>query len=244
MNLCKITIIGNSVAFRVRPPGQWPLNQNYGQILEKTLNGKSNDTIYLVTNKAFYRASVTDIYKRIDDIIKTYPDYYIINTGVVEASTREIPFWMAQIIYYEKPLILHYFLQAIHLWFIEPLRPFFVRLRGKKAWFSPEKFEAKLKKIINTLRKETNAQIILLGMPRKTTQRVIKLIPGSEKNYPLYDDIIRKVAEEQNLVYVATNDLVPDTHFPDGIHFSYEGHKIIAGRLAEKILLLNTKKII
>ncbi len=239
MKIIRVTITGNSVAFRVRPPEKHPYNLNYGQILEKLLNKPGADRLFLVTNKSFYRASITDLLKRSDEIIKTYPDFFIINVGVVEASTREIPFWTAQIIYYEKPLLIHYILQAIHLWLIEPFRPFFVRLRGKRPWFSPGKFEKKLKQLISLLRKETNAQILLLGMPRKTTDRVEKQIPGSSRKFQQYDDIIRKVAAELNLTYIATDDLQPEKHFPDGIHFNYQGHKEIASRLASKILLLS-----
>jgi len=52
MRNLKITIIGNSVALRNRPPEKYPLNKNYSQYLEDYLYSELDNTNIFINNKA------------------------------------------------------------------------------------------------------------------------------------------------------------------------------------------------
>ena len=55
MNKLRITIIGNSVAIRNRPPQKFPNNKNYGLLLEEILQNNHPEQIVMVNNLGFSR---------------------------------------------------------------------------------------------------------------------------------------------------------------------------------------------
>ena len=234
MRNLKISIIGNSVAVRIRPPEKYPENKNYGIQLEELLQKEFPEKNILVNNLGFSRATMIDMKKKIDDYICEFPDYYIINSGISDASTREIPFWFAEIINNKKDSVIKTIFLLIHHVMIKK-RTFFVKLRGSKPWISENKFKTLFSNLIQTLIKETNAKIIVLSMNRPT-KRIEKILRGSTQNCDQYNDIFRSVAKKYNLIFLDLDFLNPDIHYPDGIHFSKSGHKIVSEKLFEIIV--------
>jgi lysophospholipase L1-like esterase len=230
MNKLRITIIGNSVAIRNRPPQKFPNNKNYGLLLEEILQNKHPEQIVMVNNLGFSRATIMNVIQKYDKYIATMPNYFIINIGVSDASTREIPFWMAEIINNPKPSWPKSFFSCIHHYFIKPKRSFFVKLRGKKSWISKKRFRKYYMELILFLQKETNARIITIPI-NPANDRVEKAVPGSSKNYNEYNVIIRSIANKCNGNYLEIDELNSKEHYPDGIHYSFEGNKLVAKKL-------------
>lgn len=232
--IIRIVIIGNSVAMRNRPPLPAPDNGNYGQYLEEYLNARCQDKTCLVTNTAFSRATVSDIDLEANNIIQSFPDYYVINLGVVDASAREVPFWFARILDGKSPALFRSLFRGIHHHIFKKHRRFFVKLRGKTPWIKPRKFKREYARTLARLKKETNAHIITLPV-NKGNQRIENELPGSMKNYEKYSRIIKEVTENQNAVFIPLDDLNSEEHYPDGIHFSKKGHMAVALKLAGTI---------
>ncbi|MBT3208570.1 MAG: hypothetical protein HN704_02305 [Bacteroidetes bacterium] len=235
MKIIRITIVGNSVAIRVRPPQKNPYNKNYGQILEDILQERLSDKIVAVRNKGFGRATITDIMTKFDDIINTFPNYYILNIGVPDASTREIPFWYANILNMKNDFFIKTLLGSIHSRIFKKYSSFFVKLRGKKSWISIKKFEKYYDHIIKTLEKETNAKIITLSINR-ANERIENAIPGSSRSFEKYNKVIEEISDRNDLIHLNLDDLNCETDYPDGIHFSAKGSRIVAKQISEIII--------
>ena len=79
--------------------------------------------------------------------------------------------------------------------------------------------------------KETNARIITLSI-NKGNSRIEREVPGTIENYKKYSEIIKKISEKFGASYISLDELESESFFPDGVHFSKEGHEIVADRLA------------
>jgi lysophospholipase L1-like esterase len=235
--LYKIAIIGNSVALRTRPPQLLNDNQNYGVRLESLLN-QEGDAFYLVNNYGFGRATIYEIYLKLDNLIAAMPDLYILNIGIVDASTREVPLWFSNIVTSRKKNIFHNTMRAFHHYIFKRFRPFWVKARGKKSWISESSFKNYYRLIIEAIKKDTHARLILMPI-NKGNERVEKQIPGTLDNIKQYNKIIRELAFENKVDFLETEDLQSKDFFPDGIQFNAEGHFLIAERLQQLIKKYN-----
>ncbi|RYM34790.1 hypothetical protein ERX46_05295 [Brumimicrobium glaciale] len=239
MKIQKIVLVGNSVALRNRPHNNLT-SQNYGQILEKTLNeGKENEIIQ-VNNLAFTRATVYDLHKVYPQIINNYGDLYIINIGSSDAATREIPRWFADFLFSNKRSLFVKAMKAFHLYAIKPNIRLLVKLRGKRAWTSAKVFKQEYSKLIHEIQHNTNGKVICVAI-NLPNQRIEDKIPGTYKNYQKFNKIIEALCLEKEAIYLNLDDLKAEEHFPDGIHFSEEGNKVLAQRL---LVIINQNKIL
>ena len=199
MKLFKITIIGNSVALRTRP--HQSNSKNYGQLLEAYLNENASDQLTLVQNLSFGRATLTDFKEIEADIIKQFPDLYILNIGVCDASTREVPFWYAEIMNRKKASILRALALGLHHYFFKKNRPKLVKLRGKKPWISAARFRKLYGELIHTIQHHTNGKVIVLSI-NQANERVEKELPGTSESFRQYNKIIRELAKEFQVVFL------------------------------------------
>ncbi len=239
MEKLKISIIGNSVALRVIPATNSIRQLNYGNVLETLLLKKMNMNLS-VENNSIGASIITDVTNKIDYYVNSFPDYYIINLGVVDASSREIPRWYFKIINKWKLNSIGHLLKFIHLVFIKPLRPYVVYLRGRRGWTSPNQFRKLFDKLINYLLRETKSKIIILPI-NNTTDRIVKNLPGSENKYKIFSGIMKNIAKKYKQVYINLDDLDPLIHCPDGIHFSELGHQVVAEKIMD-IIINDVKK--
>ncbi|MCF7858561.1 MAG: hypothetical protein K9N07_04465 [Candidatus Cloacimonetes bacterium] len=230
MKNLKITIIGNSVAIRNRPPEKYPHNKNYGALLGEELSDKYPDLHVTVSNMSFSRATIMNIVQKYDDYFATMPDYFIINLGVSDASTREIPYWYAELINKKGHNLIRSVFSAIHTYCIKPKRRFFVLLRGKRSWISQKKFRKYFNELIIMMKKETNAKIIAIPI-NPANARVENAIPGSRVKYIEYNKIMEQIILKNEGVFVKFDDLVQKVHYPDGIHYSLQGNQFVTKKL-------------
>lgn len=235
MNTKKICIIGNSVALRVRPTLSFPNNKNYFQFLEEKGNSK-----YTFYNLAYGASTVKDIYKKMDDYIRIFPSYYILNVGVVDASTREVPLWFYRLATKKSLNPFVVFCKLFYRNIVTKFRSSLVVLRGKRSWISERKFEKYFDLIVNNLLKETNSRIIVLSI-NLANERVENELPGSLRKHKIYNDIMKRVANNYNQSFVDTNEIIELNDYPDGVHFSKSGHEKIADRLYLTIHELNSR---
>lgn len=235
MHTLKVTIVGNSVALRNRPQAKYPLNKNYSKYLEELLNSELNNTNIFINNKALGACTTYNVITKIDEYIQTFPNFYILNLGVVDASTREIPLWFYRIASSKKDNIIYNFSKILYRAIIVKFRPILVRLRLKKSWISSRKYKKYFETLVKTLSKETNARIIILPI-NIANNRVEKALPGTKKKHEHYNQIMQNIAENYSQFFLNLSNLKPETHYPDGIHYSGLGHEVVAKKIGEIIL--------
>ncbi len=235
MNRFKIIIAGNSVAMRVRPSANYPNNINYSSILQKLLESKLDHYTVQVDNKAKGGLLVSDVIMNIDNLINEYPNYYILNLGVNDASTREVPLWFSKKVNSPVKNRLDYVFSGIHANIFKKNRPFFVKLRGKKTWVKEKDFKNYFDFLISTLIKDTNARIICLPI-NPANERVEEQLPGSLNFHLRYNEQIKNITNEHGQIYLDTTSFISLKDYPDGIHYSENGHRQIANKLYELII--------
>ncbi len=235
----KIVILGNSVALRNRPHTT-EKSLNYGQLISQSLNNKDSETLYLVENIAFGRATMRDLQGIFDQIINSFGDLYIINIGVSDAATRETGRWFADILNRRKDSFTTKVVKGIYSVFIKPLRTTLVKLRGRRSWTSSKKFDQLFKKLINDIQHNTSGKIVVLSL-NKAGDRVEEILPGTQKNYEKFNLILKGICSEKNVNYLDLDDLIPEEHYPDGTHFSEKGNEVIAKKI---INLIHEKRIV
>jgi len=113
-------------------------------------------------------------------------------------------------------------------------RKFLTVIRGKRAWTSRAAFAFKYEKMLRLLLKDSNAQLICIGINRPSS-RIERFLPGSVRNVQRYNEVIRQLANKYNSVYVETFYDFDETLIPDGIHFNAEGHRKLSGMLLDVI---------
>ncbi len=239
--LLKVVVLGNSVALRVRPPDQYPDNLNYTQFLKSLLlNCDSFDEVEVI-NMAIGGDTVNDMLAKIDVYISTFPDVFILNIGVVDASTRDIPRWFFNYINNNREGFPRSFLRLFYNAFIKKFRRLMVVTRGKRPWITYRRFKRIFRTFVGTLIKETNARIIILPI-NKGSERVEKQIPGSLRNFQKYSDYMKDLSGEFETVFISLDHLDCQTDYPDGIHYSRSGHNKLAKILFKDIKTLTVNK--
>lgn len=229
----RITIIGCSVALRVRPPHEdSSKNSNYATLIEEGLN-KKDDNLYIVNNQAFSRAIIKELLRvnSKDKIVASSPDYIIVNLGAVDAPSREIPLWFANILFQRSHLYLYPLVHFIYNYLIKNfLRRPLVFLRFKRSWTSKSRFNRDLETLYSFFKKDTQAKVIVLGI-NKGSPRIERQLPGTLRKYHTYNEILKKCTKQYGIDFVDVSDLNSEDHFPDGVHYNVNGHEIIAERI-------------
>jgi lysophospholipase L1-like esterase len=234
MGNLKVTIIGNSVALRVRPPQKYPDNKNYTRQLEEILQEEIKDKTIIIENKSQGALTICGITSSSDEFIRSFPDYYVLNIGIVDSCSREVPLWFYRLANSQKDNIFYNFFSFLYRRIIVRIRPLLVYIRGKKGWICIKKFKRHFKYLMQTLLKETNARVIVIPI-NALSDRIEKELPGSKKNRLKFNQVIEAITNDFLQYYIDLGN-IKDNHVPDGIHFSKEGHTYIAQKLASVII--------
>ncbi len=229
----KIVIIGNSVALRNRSHIK-EQSLNYGQLISNGLNTEESETLYVIENIAFGRATMLDLHKVTDQIINIFGDLYIINIGVSDAATREMSRWFGDIINQRKQTWIVKIAKGISKSFHIPFRTFLVKLRGKRAWTSKTKFEKLFKELIYKIQYNTSGKIIVLPL-LLANERVEKIVPGTNKNYTIFNGVLNKICDENEVQLLNLDAINSKVDYPDGTHFSEEGNKKVENKILSLI---------
>jgi hypothetical protein len=221
--MTKIVLLGDSVSLRIRPVRSAHAEKTYAEHLMALNQG------FFVVNLGRGATSIKSQMADMDPIIRQFPDFYVLNFGIVDCSTRSVPEWVFRFINTIKPtewLIRRWTRKAVDF-FEKKNRKFLVLLRGKRSWTSEKDFKSVYLKTIKLLQKETGAQIICLGI-NQTDERVESQLPGTKQKINQYNQLIKQVCESTGCSFVDTYNLIEPKNVPDGIHFDAVGHKQVA----------------
>jgi len=229
MDKIKICIVGNSVAIRIRP------NENearvYGTILQDLLNHSQKIEVSLV-NLSTSRLLAKEVVESNFFYLDNDQDITIINLGCVDAPFRDIPLWFSDIIFKRKGKVLYSIFNPIYQYVIARFRPFLVKARGSKPWVPIKEFRNNIEEILNHL--NGKSKTIVLGI-NAGNQRVENQLPNTMSRYRLYSEAIQDVCSRKGATFIDTLDLESEKYFPDGVHYNYAGHALIAKRIYDKL---------
>jgi len=177
----RITILGNSVAMRVRPPEEYPFNRNYTYLLRE-----SDSYSFNVNSLAAGGSTIKSSFKHLDAYISSFPDVYILNFGVVDACTREVPRWFFNIYNSTSQACGNRLARWYYNGIVKRVRRPLVYLRLKSPWVRRKAYKRLYSLMVERLLKETNA--IIIGLPINiANDRIEKALPGSRKNHMIYN---------------------------------------------------------
>lgn len=111
------------------------------------------------------------------------------------------------------------------------LNRFLLKFQGETTWVSLKEFENKYSKIMCDFSNITN-NIILLSTVKVSN----KYFPNTNNSYVKYNEIIKRVAEKYNCIYIDLFDQInEDEFYEDLFHPNQKGYIHIANLLLEKI---------
>ncbi|MFC1628600.1 SGNH/GDSL hydrolase family protein [Gemmatimonadota bacterium] len=241
----RVSVIGNSVGMRIRPPCRGKQDMLYSARLAGQGHEVSNHTrAGIMINEAFGYLD--------DEVITEHPDFVILNFGIVEVCFRQTPRRL------QNSLIHNYYLNQLHgrpFMFLSgwrrvrhlilrvingSIRRGAVILNLRWQWFRTERFMTVMKSMIDVLLKETSAEICLIGI-NPCTARIERVVRGTSEEISRTNALLRELAASYparihflDPIDVLGKDEAADL-VPDGIHYSAEGHRLMAESLQRLI---------
>lgn len=225
----KIVIVGNSVALRVRPPQSYPGSGNYSYLLQKKIG--TNGT---VENLSIGATTVSNWLEEVDTVINKFADVYIINVGVVDATTREVPLWFYRLANKKSEKFGSRILKGLYRGAIAKNRKILAKIRGNRSWISKKRFTKEFDQLLQLIIKDTNAKIITLSI-NPANDRIEGQLPGSKRNQLEFNQIIKTLTQKHQQTFIDLSDINAATHYPDGVHYNGKGHQEVAERLFNAI---------
>jgi lysophospholipase L1-like esterase len=108
-----------------------------------------------------------------------------------------------------------------------------------RGWVSYRKFEYVYSQLVARIEKELKSQIIIIniGLPNKGLE---KTLPGIEENIRMFNSIMGKITQRNKSVFLIDvyrmcEDYGLDKIRPDGVHFSSDGHRLLAKEISSLI---------
>ncbi len=225
-----IAVVGSSVSLYVRPPRKTSDEKTYAEHLREGLGAD-----YWVTNLSRVSYDIEDAVDRFAvDLLPLSPATIIVHLGVNESASRLLPrrVWRG---IYGGPMggSAKLGLTRRGLALVDSAgRRVFTRVHSR-AWFTEHEFEQKLMEFLGLIAKELYARVILVGVAAPS-DRVEQQLRGSRLRAEHFNDILQQAAVSKGAHYISVADLPAGGGMtPDGIHFSAEGHRLLAQRLME-----------
>jgi lysophospholipase L1-like esterase len=236
----RVCILGNSVAFRIRPPRDpaRPDERTYAEWLMQ-----DGHEVLVAAGAGIL---LTEAFATVDDrVVSWFPDVVILNFGVVELAHRQTPRWL------NNRTIVNYYLNDV---FARPYefdtpasRSRLAVWRGLNAtarrlnsllgfkwqWLPHARFLIVLEHTIQVILKETAARVIVLGVA-PSSDRVERILGGSVDAFRVANEEMAALATRyaDRVKFLSAEEYLgggsPDLLVPDGVHFSAAGHRAAA----------------
>jgi len=236
----KVCILGNSVPLLLIPSRRSADEKTYHEHLE--------DMGFCVINASKQAVMLADIYRYLEDeVIRHFPEYIVINMGIVEATFRTRGRWLHNFFSenaWNNDIIdisycsvvgrgIRRTIKAVYRPFGRLLYFFGIKWRYMPPW----KFRHSLKDIIRKLIAYCPVKkVIILGM-LPIGDKLEKIVPGTKKSVDGYNSIMENVAKEfEKAVFVKMSDVFSDKDMlrasADSIHLTSYGHEKVSKYVA------------
>ncbi len=233
----RVYVLGSSISMVVRPQGG---GETYPRVLEEILNA-SDKSPWLVENRSRIAGTIDDVPGLLQEILCARPEIVVLHHGFTEAllrpHSRRIWFWT----YLRAPGRHPYSnaLRTLGRWYSGARR----RVGWMGQWVPPARFERRLAETVAYIRSETQARVIVIEA-NPWNELVERFNPGSRAHLDRYNAILRQAASREGAEMLGLDVLTQRDPghrpardwIPDGTHFNAQGHRLLAGALAEVIL--------
>ena len=243
-NKNKICVLGNSVAMLVVPDRKNTSEKTYFELLEE--NG------YRTINASKQAVILSDVFKYLEDeVIRKFPDFVIINFGIVEATYRTKNrclhnyfsgnAWNNNIINTGYcSFSARVFRKAIKILY-KPFSRILFSLHIKWRFMSPSRYKHALTIILTKLLAYTPVKrIIILGM-LPVNDKLEKVTSGTSKSVVEYNELMKDICDihdkvsylDMNKLFKTSDDIGLATM--DSIHLTAYGHKKVFDKINQII---------
>jgi lysophospholipase L1-like esterase len=234
----RILVLGNSEVLHIRPPRSNWQELTYTEIIKNDIPGAE------VMNKAFGSSEVKNVLIEFDKYVHSYfPDIIILHFGVNEAAPRMLPRPLWFFIFADKnepvygPLTMSFFILLRKIF--GKLTTFYSLISGGRGWVNVKDFKYVYSQLLNKIDKELKSKIIIINIG-PVTEKKEKDLPGFNRKVAEFNAAINELAKERSVdlvdIYNLCNRLGVDRIRPDGVHFSPEGHKLVANEIMKNII--------
>lgn len=242
----RIVVVGPSVGYFVRPTRTQLAEGNYAERLELLLNESGIPAS--VTNSAGWFLLVHEAFQQIEDLVLRHsPDVVITNFGMGECQPKIIPTSLLRWLFTWKPkshlpsrVARKVFLKRISKAYAGWGPKIIAALPRTPYRLSPARFELELGRFVAVIRKERRALVLMVNAS-PAGAKLEATLPGTDRRAQEYNAITARVAEghDREVEVIDARAIVleagQDVAAPDGIHFSAEGHRLIAEALHHRI---------
>lgn len=239
----KIGILGNSVSLLVLPHRKAIDDKTYAEHLE--------DQGYSIINASKQSVMLYDVYRYLEDeLIRYFPDYIVINMGIVEATLRARPrflqnffsenAWRNNIINISFLTMLQRGFRRVSKVFYRFVERILYALHIKWRWMSPRKFKFAIYDVLKILSTYTPAKkIIVLGM-LPVSSELDRVSPGTKDSVVQYNNFMREESSRfERAIFVGMDDIFSSDEIKnateDSIHLSALGHKRVSEHISNMI---------
>lgn len=239
--------MASSVGYYVRPTERSGPARPYPELLAERL-GQSGVAAEVANHSEWFRM-IHEASRTVQEAVVPYgADVVVLNFGILEAESTLLPTSLVRSVYHWNPTT-NRLRSALRRMLLLPVHLFHIRVAPKIMRrlpcfhrLSPRRFEEEMRRTVSWLRKERNALVLVLNI-NPVGDNVEKTLPGTRKSVDEYNAIIERVVRLQGDEWtrlIDVNCVVADGNgdgrlVADGIHYTAEGHRVVAGLLEREI---------
>jgi hypothetical protein len=246
MRPLRLTVVGSSVGYFVRPPGADRTEGCYAEVATDMLCAGGIPT--QVSNQSYWLGEVHDAFHHIEArVLATSPDVVVVNFGWMECQPKLFPTAMLRWLTTYRPRLnprtVPYRRKAVRRLsrMYKRYTPIVARRwSGMPSRMPPQRFEQEMTRYIDVVRKELRSLVLVMNV-NPTTDRIAEVLPTVHDRAKQYSDIVERVVARagDGVRLIDTRSLVEDLGceklIPDGIHYSVEGHRLVADLVVAEI---------
>lgn len=238
----KVCVFGNSIPLLLMPDRKDASERTYGEWLEA--GG------FRVVNASKQAVMLADVFRYLEDeVIRHFPDYIVVNFGIVEAACRTKPrrltvffsgnAWNNEIVDVPHCSYLARGVRRVLRLAYKPVDASLAALGVRWRYMSPSRFADALDVLLKKLRSQTPARaIFVLGM-LPVGPELEKAAPGTARSVERYNEIMKKAcAAVDRARWVDMRELFArdlESATIDSIHYTAYGHRKVHDALAALI---------
>ncbi len=192
--------------------------------------------------------TIVDLRRRYEHALRNHwPDVVVLQFGAIECQPNVVPTWFARNVQSwdrsSHPVAVWYHANVSQRLF-KQLRKL-QRYASERDWpsyrLSPTRYERELRRVIQLVREETGALVLVLDLD-PFGPRIRHWLPGSELRRARYQEVKRRVTDSFDdnvrLVHHALpgDDDVLHRLLPDGLHRNAQGHRLTAEAICREIV--------
>jgi lysophospholipase L1-like esterase len=233
----KIVILGNSVVLNMVPPRTQKNDGVFAELLASSLVTKGVDASVIIS--AEHGTVITEGLRSLErNALRHFPDVVIINYGIVDCTPRLFAKWWVNYVKMRSPWPIEDTLKVFFRKITSGLSNGYLRIIKGRSWVPISVFRKALCMMLDNIRRETMARIILVNIPPSTPKRD-SAIKGLDEEIVRYNSAIEDIARLKGAfvidAYRITQKWGVTEILPEGFHYNARGHALIAEEIVKRL---------